>query len=169
MRTYFASAGFLAVLGLCVSAAAQPDTSDDWRMYNYDARGTRFNIGETIWVVRMLQLHVLWNVQRPAPVTETPAVIGNDVFVGDWAGNFNQLDERTGQIGWTARAVAPISASALVQGNQVIFGDQAALSYALDRRSGADLADSAESKSFFGDLQLSDTGLSLCCDWYRVE
>jgi len=138
MRTYFASAVFLAGLGFCLSVAAQQNTSDEWRMYNYDTHGTRFNIGETsLGPSNVSRLHVLWNVTTPAPVTGTPAVVGNDVFAGDWSGNFYQLDQRNGHIGWTAHAAAPISASALVQGDKVIFGDQAGFIYGLDRRSGA--------------------------------
>src|SRR5215510_9814335 len=107
MKTRFAIALVLVGLGFCLSLRAQQETSDEWRMYNHDIRGTRFNSAENILAPsNVSRLHVLWNVDTLAPVTGTPVVAGNDVFVGDWSGAFYQLDAASGHIGWIAHAVA---------------------------------------------------------------
>src|SRR5207244_2810530 len=92
----------------------------DWSMFNYDASGSRFNRGETrLSPQNVGGLHVVWNVATPAPVTGTPAVAGDDLFVGDWGGNFYALDTSRGNTEWQIHLPNPISASALALGSQL--------------------------------------------------
>jgi polyvinyl alcohol dehydrogenase (cytochrome) len=129
-----------ASLVLTLSSAAFADglAADDWPMFNHDVIGTRFNAGEHRLSQRNAnRLHVVWSLATPAPVTGTPAVVGDDLYVGDWNGNFYALDTHDGATDWQIAVAAPISASALVQGDSLYFGDQAGIIYGVDRRTGA--------------------------------
>jgi polyvinyl alcohol dehydrogenase (cytochrome) len=121
---------------MSLSASAYAD-GGDWPMYNYDVRGTRHTLGETqLSPFNVGNLHVQWNVPTPAPVTASAAVVGDTLYIGDWAGNFYALNTANGHGRWKATVPAPISASALVRGDRVFFGDQAGTVRALDRYTG---------------------------------
>jgi polyvinyl alcohol dehydrogenase (cytochrome) len=131
------AAAFLLALSGFSTARADESGSADWPMYNYDVAGTRNNTGEkTLGPWNASRLHQLWNVPTPAPVTGTPVVVADDLYVGDWANNFYKVSASSGHIGWTTQAQAPISASGLVLGDQVFFGDQAGFIYGLNRHTG---------------------------------
>jgi polyvinyl alcohol dehydrogenase (cytochrome) len=120
------------------AARADADDGGDWPMYHHDVRGTRHNTRERrLSRATVPHLRQLWSFTAAAPVTGTPVTAGDDLYVGDWAGNFYALDQRDGRVDWTATTLAPISASALVDGARVLFGDQAGFLYGLDRESGA--------------------------------
>src|SRR6266511_3494575 len=115
-------AGVAVVLVSSSLARAEHDdrSPDDWSMYNYDVRGTRHNSGEmTLAPWNVSGLHQVWSVPTPAPVTGTPAVVGDELYAGDWARNFYQINARNGHIDWATQMDGPVSASALVHGDKV--------------------------------------------------
>ncbi len=138
MRTLFVFAAVVFVSVPAFARDAHEGDGGDWPMYNHDVRGTRHSVGEsTLSPFNVGHLHIQWNVPTPAPVTATSAVVGDSLYVGDWAGNFYALGTNDGHTKWQTTVAAPISASALVHGDRIFFGDQAGVVHALDRRTGA--------------------------------
>jgi polyvinyl alcohol dehydrogenase (cytochrome) len=130
----------ICLLSAPAFAHADSDGTDsgDWPMYHHDLNGTRHNRGESqLSLFNVNHLHQSWKTPTPAPVTATSVVLGNNLYAGDWAGNFYSLETSNGHIDWQTTAVAPISASALVDGDSVYFGDQAGIIYGLNRYTGA--------------------------------
>ena len=128
-------------LAVCISlfaavAHVDDDGADNWRMYNADAEGTRSNPAEcTLSPSTVGGLAVKWTYPTPGAVTGTPAVVGNKLYVGDYAGNFYAL-KSNGTLLWSAQVAGSVSASALVKSGVVIFGDQAGFIYGYDRQTG---------------------------------
>ncbi len=124
-----------------------PSGSGEWPMYAHDPTGSRVNPDESLLspaVVGQLGLGVQWRFNTPAAVTGTPAVVGNMVFDGDYAGNFYALrDTPFGPVpAWHRGVGAPIADSPLVLRlpggkSEVIFGDLAGNVWGLDAASGA--------------------------------
>jgi polyvinyl alcohol dehydrogenase (cytochrome) len=73
---------------------------NDWPMYNHDARGTRFNIGEqqlspsSVW-----RLQQKWMYLTAGDVYATPAVVDGTVYAGDTTGTVYALT-RGGKLLW---------------------------------------------------------------------
>jgi polyvinyl alcohol dehydrogenase (cytochrome) len=110
----------------------------DWIMYNYDARGTRYNSAEqSIGVSNAPSLKVKWQYATPAPVSATPVVSDGNVYAGDMAGNFFALNAN-GTLKWSKLLDASgITASAAVAGNLVIVGALSGAVYGLNRNDGS--------------------------------
>jgi polyvinyl alcohol dehydrogenase (cytochrome) len=116
-------------------------------MYTHDPTGSRVNPDESLLspaVVGQLGLGVQWRFSTPAAVTGTPAVVGNMVFDGDYAGNFYALrDTPFGPVeAWHRNVGAPIADSPLVLRlpggeSEVIFGDLAGNVWGLEAADGA--------------------------------
>src|SRR5262245_8633968 len=102
----------------------------DWPMYNHDALGSRNNTAETrLRSDNVHDLGVKWSYPTAGPISGTPAVVNDKVYVADATGVVYSLT-RDGQLRWqTQLDVGPtfgfvkVSASALVTNRTVIIGD----------------------------------------------
>jgi len=116
----------------------------DWPMYNHDALGSRNNTAETqLRADNVHNLGVRWSYPTDGPISGTPAVVNNKVYVADATGVVYSLT-RDGQLRWrTQLDVGPtfgfvkVSSSALVTNRTVIIGDLSGQIHGLDVDTGA--------------------------------
>jgi polyvinyl alcohol dehydrogenase (cytochrome) len=115
-----------AVTTHCKSAA--------WRQYGATAQHT-FAVASgcsPITASNVATLLPKWFFHAPDSVSASPAVVGNSVYVGDWAGHFYSINARTGAKQWEYTIALP---------DPVAFGQivsSAAVEPFLDRRTGTD-------------------------------
>lgn len=121
----------------CLEARDCP-SSGDWSMYGHDPLGSRNNTKEhTLGADNVSQLGVAWSFPTAAPVTGTPAVVGDVVYAGDFAGSFYALDADNGTLQWQVNLGASVSASALITDHTVVVGDLAGNVWGLNAKTGA--------------------------------
>ena len=65
--------------------------------------------------------HVAWTLERGAPLTPSPIVVGDELFVVNDGGIAQCLDARTGQAHWAQRLNGTFSASPIAAGGRVYF------------------------------------------------
>ena len=68
--------------------------------------------------------HVAWSISRGAPLTPSPLLVGDDLYVVNDAGIASNIDARTGSIRWQHRLGAPVSASPVYADGRVYFLDE---------------------------------------------
>ncbi|MEE8177344.1 MAG: PQQ-binding-like beta-propeller repeat protein [Acidobacteriota bacterium] len=110
-----AAGATLAALGPFVSVGRaqsaelpQPGRSD-WPRFGYDLHNTRFNSRENqLGKDNVGRLKVKWEFDAGAPSQTTPAVVGDTLYFGTWAGDFFALDSRTGALRWKSRVDEPL-------------------------------------------------------------
>ena len=156
-------------------AEAGPDAADappldcsqddpDWPSYNHDVCNTRApSASGGLTPQTAAKLAVKWTYAAAGEVTMTPAVVGGQVYVGDWGGTMARIDAATGNVVWS-KAVADLAgltadgggppdpvivrATPIVSGSALVFGlsrtgftSTAPLAYlvAVDAASGAPL------------------------------
>jgi len=120
------------LLGFVLIASAA--LANDWPMYGFDIRNTRFNPFETkISPRNVVGLHTVWTFATGGPVSVTPIAANGTVYFGSWDHNFYAVDAKTGALKWKVTLATPqgdaegpypgIQSSALVDGDNVYFGD----------------------------------------------
>jgi outer membrane protein assembly factor BamB len=77
-----------------------------------DPRGAKGDVTRT---------HVRWTLERGAPLTPTPVVVGQEVYVVSDNGIATCLDARSGQVHWTERLGGGFSASPVAAAGRVYF------------------------------------------------
>ncbi len=65
--------------------------------------------------------HVAWSMRRNAPLTPSPLLVGNELYVVSDAGTASCLDAKTGQVHWQERIGGHYSASPVAVGGKVYF------------------------------------------------
>jgi len=138
-RSHVRLVPMFAVLAIAGTSLADDGSSDDggWRMFNYDAMGTRHNLAEhTLSKSNVGGLKIEWQYATAGAVNATPVVADGVVYVGDGAGNMYALTT-TGTLVWQTKVNGPVSASATVHGDMLVFGDQGGYLYGLKRSTGA--------------------------------
>jgi outer membrane protein assembly factor BamB len=96
--------------------------------------------------------------RRPIGASETsPAVVGNDVYVGDWLGNVYSLDKRSGRIQWTAHTGGAVKGGVAVSGDRLFVGSYDGHLYAFDRRNGRRLWRQSGDPRLVGSAQFYST------------
>jgi polyvinyl alcohol dehydrogenase (cytochrome) len=79
-----------------------------WPTFAGNVCGTRAgSTSDPITAQTVSKLTVKWKFTASGDVSATPAVVGGQVYFGDWGGMFYRLDAATGQVVW-ARSVADI-------------------------------------------------------------
>jgi outer membrane protein assembly factor BamB len=68
--------------------------------------------------------HVAWKLSRGAPLTPSPIVVGDDLYVVADNGIASRLDARTGEVRWQARFGHAFSASPVFADGRVYFLDE---------------------------------------------
>jgi len=68
--------------------------------------------------------HVAWTLSRGAPLTPSPLVVGDDLYVVNDAGIASNIDARTGAIRWQHRLGASVSASPVFADGRIYFLDE---------------------------------------------
>jgi polyvinyl alcohol dehydrogenase (cytochrome) len=122
-----------------------PADPNDWPMFNHDPAGTRNNIAEhRLSAATVGSLAVQWTYPTAGPISGTPAVVNDHVYVADATGVVYALD-RDGHLLWqTPLAVGPtfgnvkLTASALVTNRTVIIGDLSGEIHGLDVDTGVE-------------------------------
>jgi len=77
-----------------------------WPMFAGNVCGTRTgSTFDPITPQTVSRLKTRWKFTAAGDISATPAVVGGQVYVGDWGGMFYRLDATTGQVVW-ARSVA---------------------------------------------------------------
>ena len=67
--------------------------------------------------------HVAWTLSRGAPLTPSPLLVGNELYVVSDAGIASCIDARTGVIHWQERLGGTISASPVLADGRIYFLD----------------------------------------------
>jgi outer membrane protein assembly factor BamB len=82
---------------------------------------------------------IAWQFQAGAPISSSPAVVGETAFLLSNDGLVRALDLSTGAVRWTKPLAAPTtSASPLVVDGSLIVGDKSGVVHALDSATGAE-------------------------------
>jgi outer membrane protein assembly factor BamB len=96
--------------------------------------------------------------ERHIGASETsPVVVGDRVFVGDWAGTEHALNAKTGAPLWTFTAQGPIKGGAAVEGGRVYVGSYDGHVYALDLANGHQLWRGSADSRLFGSATFYST------------
>lgn len=129
-------------------ALAQSAQTCDWRMYGHDI-GHSFAQREGCSELSSLTattIHPKWVFHTPDAVSASPTIVGDRLYVGDWAGNFYSFatDPPAGPVQpkWTFHVddgnnvgfgrIVSTAAAAMVGGQQLILFAGGATLYALD-------------------------------------
>jgi outer membrane protein assembly factor BamB len=65
--------------------------------------------------------HVAWVERRGAPLTPSPVVVGDELYIVNDTGILTCLDRKTGKIGWQQRLGGNFSASPIVADGRIYF------------------------------------------------
>lgn len=135
------AAAMLLVNGCGHEVAKDPSASDptppstsqgpDWPMF----RGSPTLTGVTSAKLPE-KLTLAWAFDTHGPVSSSPAVVGNRVYIGSGSSNLFALNLADGKPAWTFTASGPIEASPLVLDGRVYIGDINTNFYALDATTG---------------------------------
>jgi len=68
--------------------------------------------------------HVAWTLSRGAPLTPSPLLVGDELYVVTDAGIASSIDARTGAIHWQHRLGQGVSASPVVADGRIYFLDE---------------------------------------------
>ena len=68
--------------------------------------------------------HIAWTLSRGAPLTPSPLIVGDDLYVVTDAGIASMVDARTGSIRWQHRLGASVSASPVLVDGRIYFLDE---------------------------------------------
>ncbi len=68
--------------------------------------------------------HVAWTLSRGAPLTPSPLLVGDDLYIVTDAGIASNVDARSGSIRWQHRLGAAVSASPVFADGRVYFLDE---------------------------------------------
>jgi polyvinyl alcohol dehydrogenase (cytochrome) len=115
----------------------------DWPMYNHDPAGTRSNLAETrLGPATVGDLGIRWTYPTDGPISGTPAVVNDKVYVADATGVVYSLD-RDGHLRWRTSldvgatfGFVKVSSSVLVTSRTVIIGDLSGQIHGLDVNTG---------------------------------
>jgi outer membrane protein assembly factor BamB len=68
--------------------------------------------------------HVAWTLQRAAPLTPSPLLAGNELYIVNDAGIASCVDARTGTVHWMQRLGGSFSASPVLADGRIYFLDE---------------------------------------------
>jgi outer membrane protein assembly factor BamB len=68
--------------------------------------------------------HVMWTLSRGAPLTPSPLLVGDDLYIVSDSGIASNVDVKTGAVRWQHRLGAAISASPVFADGRVYFLDE---------------------------------------------
>jgi alcohol dehydrogenase (cytochrome c) len=103
---------FYPLQNMCMEATTTTDKRDPSKVYGFSSKyvispGTD-KVG-SVWAVSVETGRTQWKLEQRAGVLSLVATGGGLIFVGDVAGHFKALDDRTGKVLWDANLGAPIS------------------------------------------------------------
>jgi outer membrane protein assembly factor BamB len=81
----------------------------------------------------------VWRLKTESLVWSSPALAGQMLYVGDWAGNLYALNRSTGTEAWRYRAQKRVLSSPLVADGRLYFGSDDGAVYAINSGGGAPL------------------------------
>ncbi len=68
--------------------------------------------------------HIAWRVRRGAPLTPSPIVVGDDLYMTSDNGVASALDAKTGRRWWQGRLGGSFSASPIASGDRIYFTNE---------------------------------------------
>jgi outer membrane protein assembly factor BamB len=68
--------------------------------------------------------HLAWRMQRAAPLTPSPLLVGNELYMVSDNGIASCLDAKTGNVHWQSRLGGAYSASPLSAGDKIFFASE---------------------------------------------
>ena len=68
--------------------------------------------------------HVAWTLSRGAPLTPSPLLVGDDLYIVTDTGIASNVDARTGAVRWQHRLSGPVSASPVSVDGRIYFLDE---------------------------------------------
>ncbi|MGH7294998.1 MAG: PQQ-binding-like beta-propeller repeat protein, partial [Polyangiaceae bacterium] len=81
----------------------------DWPFYNHDVCNTRApTTTGGLSTTTAAKLAVKWKYAAAGEISATPAVVGGQLYVGDWGGMMTRIDTGTGQAVWS-KSVADLA------------------------------------------------------------
>jgi eukaryotic-like serine/threonine-protein kinase len=105
----------------------------------------------------------IWRLKTESLIWSSPAVAGQSLYVGDWAGNLYALDRRSGTEMWRYRAQKRVLSSPVIAAGRLYFGSDDGAVYAINSGGRAALrravfwdADYAQAAAFRGHEALRD-------------
>ena len=72
----------------------------------------------------MTKSHIAWTLSRGAPLTPSPLLVGDDLYVVTDAGIVSNVDAATGAVRWQQRLGAAVSASPVFCDGHIYFLDE---------------------------------------------
>ncbi len=100
-------------------------------------RGTPAHLGVAEGPVPTLQ-EVVWRFRTDGRVLSTPAVVGNDIYIGSTDGRLYAVDRSTGRERWRFATRGPISSSPAVAHGLVFISSVDGFVYAVNAASGTE-------------------------------
>ncbi|MFZ6028793.1 MAG: PQQ-binding-like beta-propeller repeat protein [Chloroflexota bacterium] len=129
-------ASLLASAPVQASPISETEASEDWPMYQHDARHSG-RTASTIANSNPLYLQWAYSFGERVEVEVQPVVAGNVIYVGVMNGDMHAINATTGAKIWTTRPGGPIAHTAAVSGGRVIFGSLDGYVYALNSSNGS--------------------------------
>jgi outer membrane protein assembly factor BamB len=129
-RSFFTCLLFVALFA-GADAVVAGATGSDWPMFHRDQALTGIT-PETL----PDSLHLLWKFKTGGPVFSSPAIVGNQVFVGSNDDRIYALDIESGSPSWTFETEDDVESSPLVLEGSVYAGSADSHLYCLDMESG---------------------------------
>jgi len=126
---------------------APSNCTDQWAMYQHDPQRTAASSCTDISQTSVQSLAPAWFVNTSQPVTASPTVYKNNVYVGDGGGTFYSINQTSGAVNWKFPVVQP-SYSCAAGGT--VTGDKHAVSYSEIASSAAVSVVNGTTTVFFG-------------------
>jgi alcohol dehydrogenase (cytochrome c) len=103
---------FYPLQNMCMEATTTTDQRDPSKVYGFSSKyvmapGTD-KVG-AVWAVSAETGRTVWKMEQRAGVLSLVATAGGLIFVGDVAGHFKALDDRSGKVLWETNLGAPTS------------------------------------------------------------
>jgi PQQ-dependent dehydrogenase (methanol/ethanol family) len=103
---------FYPLQNMCMEATTSTDQRDPSKVYGFSSKyvispGTD-KVG-AVWAISVETGRALWKLEQRAGMLSLVATGGGLIFVGDVAGHFKALDDRSGKVLWETNLGSPIS------------------------------------------------------------
>ena len=93
-----------------IAAPPAATGNGDWSRFGYDLQNTRFNpVENTLGVQNVEKLKLKWSFPVSMPIQNTPCVVGDQLYLDSWNGNFYALETGSGELLWKFNTETPLT------------------------------------------------------------